>query len=198
MSLPRALVALAVPFLIAGGLALQAAYGGTVRDGFDGLDGSHWVAGPGAEAHDGTLTLTPGRGARGIAGVRSRAVYGGGRFAARLRAASAPGALTSFFLYRGPDELDVELPSDGARTALLTVSRGGRITHQARVELGFDPAAELHTYTVERRPTSVTFGADGRRLRTFRGGIPRRRLHVYANASGDTPATFDWIEIPGR
>jgi Glycosyl hydrolases family 16 len=201
MNRPRALVALAAPFVIAGGLALQASAGTLLRDGFERLDAGAWVAGDGAKAGGGTLKLA----ARGSGAIRSRRAFANGGFAVRMRTASAPEALTAFFLYRAPDQITVEVPSAPGAAAMLTVARGSDVTHQARVDLGFDPADGFHTYSLQRRAGSVTFRADGRRLRSFRGGVPRRRMHLHASASLNGPAStggsasvVDWIERPAR
>lgn len=102
--------------------------------------------------------------------LRARKPRGEGCFCARLRATSAPGALSAFFLYRhdfdtdSSDELDVELPAGKPHRALLTVWRRGghQPADQRIVALEFDPAAAEHRYAIWRQPGGrVSFAIDG-------------------------------------
>jgi beta-glucanase (GH16 family) len=223
MTRPRALAALAAPFVIAAGLTLSASARTGVRDGFTAFDGARWTAsaqhlGRGelrtgsARVADGALALTIPRGTRDGAGLRSRPAYGDGRFEARIRVPAAGGSLTGLFLHRGPageSEIDLEIRNDDSRQALLTVYSRGQVTHSDRVLLPFDPTRDFHTYSIQRRGGSVTFRADGERLRTFEGGVPRPPMHLHLTTwwprwlagkplAADVAALVDWVETPAQ
>jgi licheninase len=138
--------------------------------------------------------------------LRGRRPRGEGRFRARLRATSVPGALNAFFLYLhdfdtdSSDELDVEVPAGEPHRALLTVWRRGghEPVDQSIVALPFDPAAAEHTYEIARGPGArVRFAIDEVTAFTSTVG-PVAELHPMFNAwhpdwlprSGPSPGGF--------
>lgn len=116
-----------------------------------------------------------------------------GRYEARLRTPSAPGSLTAFFLYEdvpgGNDEVDIEIPNDGSRRAMLNVWVRGRLVAETVVVLPFDPGAAAHDYAIDFRRREVTFFADGEVLHRWRGPVPQRPMRLMANAWWPT-----WLE----
>lgn len=80
------------------------------------------------------------------------------------------------------------------------------------VDLGFDPAADFHVYSIEWTPTSVRYLVDGKVTRTWTKEIERMRLPqnvlvtIWASSSegwagevdattGHASAAFDWLRV---
>lgn len=130
------------------------------------------------------LVLPPG--SYGGAELRTVERVGHGRYTVHLRAPDAPGSFTAFFLYEdvpeGNDEIDIEIFNDGSRTALLNAWLDGELVHQAEVVLPFDPAADLHDYTIDHRPGELTFFADGTELARFTDRLPAAPMKLMLNA----------------
>lgn len=186
-----------------------------VRDPGDALDTARWVRGDHrlgrgrvrpehVVAANGRVRLRLPAGRCDGAELRTAERRLHGRFTARLRAASAPGSLTAFFLYQdvegGNDEIDIELLNDGSRRAILSVWRAGEQTHTATVVLPFDPAAGFHDYTVDHRPGELRLEADGRLLARRTTGLPTRPMRVAVNAWWPAwlpcePAAERWPEV---
>jgi beta-glucanase (GH16 family) len=140
--------------------------------------------------------------------IASRAPFGLGSFAARLRCGAPTGALCAFFLYQPnagdrADEIDIEILGGTREIWFTTWSRGRRTNHAARV-LTFDPAAAAHQYAIVRTSSSVAFYVDGKELARFRKRLPIAEMALLVNAwwpSWLTPAAgatgsldVDWID----
>jgi beta-glucanase (GH16 family) len=130
--------------------------------------------------------------------IRSVSQYSAGVVHARLKLANAPSSITGFFLYAPPDlasEIDIEVYDDPSGTVLFTTYAGGRQTHTVRQELGFDPTADHHDYSIAWGANKVAFAVDGATVRTWSNGVPRAPMNLYVNAwfptwlAGLAPAT---------
>jgi endo-1,3-1,4-beta-glycanase ExoK len=123
------------------------------------------------------LTLALPQGTTNGGELQATGFKGDGRFAARLRAATSPGSISAFFLYRhdfatdSSDELDFEIPGvipGVPKTVIVTVwQKGKKIpVAQKHVPLGFDPTAGFHDYEFKRDGTHVAFLVDGKQVFT--------------------------------
>jgi beta-glucanase (GH16 family) len=138
------------------------------------------------------LTLTMPQGSLDGGELQSRSLLGSGTYRARLRASAAQGSISAFFLYLHDtgtdtsDELDFEIPAVPVgehNRVIVTVWRIGSSTPVAQriVPLGFDPAAALHDYEMERDGGAVVFRVDGREV--FRSDrAPTQPLRPIFNA----------------
>jgi len=117
--------------------------------------------------------------------VRSRARYGFGTYAVRMRTPRAAGSLSAFFLYEGVGEhsaeIDIEIHNDGSRRLLMTSWIGGRETRQRTLVLPFDPAEATHEYAIAWKPEELRFLVDGRVVARWRSGFPKRPMHLMAS-----------------
>lgn len=118
--------------------------------------------------------------------IASRARFGAGSFAARLRCAAPAGALCAFFLYQPgtgdrADEIDIEILGGTREIWFTTWSRGRRTNHASRT-LPFDPAAGSHEYAIVRSSSAVAFFVDGREYVRFRKKLPTAQLLLFVNA----------------
>lgn len=135
---------------------------------------------------DGVLEISTPPGTHAGGEIVSRAEYGHGAYAASMRCGTPAGTICAFFLYQASDdgrndEIDMEVLG-GTRELWLTAWVGGLQTNHARVDLGFDPAAGLHTYAMEHRRGTVSFRVDGVFVRRFTRGLPERAMRLMANA----------------
>lgn len=159
----------------------------------------------------GQLMITLPGGTQDGGEIKSVERFRSGLFEARIRAASAPGSLTAFFLYeysdRQIDEVDIEIipdhEGDGPHVMFTTWVRDVETNH-ALVPLEFDPTAAFHTYGIETSRKAIRFYLDGELWMTFTDRIPSARMHLMVNAwwpwwlfgepqAGDAVAAVDWI-----
>ena len=176
------------------------------------LTGNHqlgrgWVRSPNVSVQGGQLVLAlPANTVDGGEVLSSRRVRYG-TYEARLRASSAIGSITAFFLYEGArtgnDEVDIELIG-GTRRVMFTTWVRGRETHHEEVSLTFDPWAAMHDYRIEYSRNVVRFFVDGVQLAQFGDNLPSAQLHVMANAwwptwlaggpyASNDAAVIEWI-----
>jgi beta-glucanase (GH16 family) len=188
-------------------------------ESFDGFDGATWlkqehVLGRGwllasnVAVESGQLRLRmDGSGWQG-GEIASRAVFGSGSYAARLRCGAPQGALCAFFFYQPgvgdhADEIDIEILGGTREIWFTTWTRGRRTNHASRT-LPFDPAAAAHDYAIVRAASSVAFYVDGREYVRFRKKLPTSRMALLVNAWWPTWLTgmagstgtldVDWID----
>lgn len=150
---------------------------------------------------------------------RTNDTYGYGRYEVRMKAASAPGTVTSFFTYTGPsdgkpwDEIDIEILGKNTwqmQTNYYTNGVGG---HEKIINLGFDSAAGYHTYAFEWwNGGTINWFVDGRLVHQengSRGRLPTNPGRIMVNLwpgtgvdswlgrfnySGQRTATYDWVK----
>ena len=153
---------------------------------------------------DGVHLRLPARSCDG-AEIRGAERVGVGSYAARMKAADAPGSITAFFLYEdvpgGNDEIDVEIVG---RRLLVGTWVAGRQTNRDSLDLPFDPAAGFHEYGIDYQPGAVAVTVDGREVRRWTERLPRRPMRLMANAwrpvwlpcargSATRAAVVEWI-----
>lgn len=118
--------------------------------------------------------------------IRGAERVGFGSYAARMKAADAPGSITAFFLYEdvpgGNDEIDVEIVHGPRPRLLVGTWVSGRQTNRDSVDLPFDPAAGFHEYGIDFHPGAVAVTLDGRELRRWTENLPRNPMRLMANA----------------
>ncbi|MDH5301946.1 MAG: glycoside hydrolase family 16 protein [Gammaproteobacteria bacterium] len=116
---------------------------------------------------------------------RTNDFYGYGYYEVRMKAASGAGVVSSFFTYTGPsdgnphDEIDIEFLGQDTNKMQVNYWVNG-VEHPVSINLGFDAAADFHTYAFEWRSDRINWYVDG------------SLVHSVNNASGPLPST------PGR
>jgi beta-glucanase (GH16 family)/GR25 family glycosyltransferase involved in LPS biosynthesis len=107
------------------------------------------------------------------AAIASGDSYLYGRFAAELRPSSVPGLITGIFLHRnGPrQEIDIEFLGKDTTKMLVNVyynpgPEGTKLEYGYRgtptqIDLGFDAAADFHTYEIDWQPNVIRWKVDG-------------------------------------
>lgn len=105
--------------------------------------------------------------------IASSASYRYGSFKAELRPSGAPGLITGMFLHRnGPrQEIDIEFLGKDSSKMLVNVfynpgPEGTKLEYGYRgtptlVDLGFDAAADFHTYEIDWLPDTIRWFVDG-------------------------------------
>ena len=184
-------------------------------DGFDLFDAARWTKGDHSLGRsyldpnnvyvvNGHLRLKiPANTSEG-AEIKSNELYDRGSYAARMRLPYAPSSITGFFLYYPPDhasEIDIEIYNDSSRRVIFATYSGGRQTHTTTMELPFDPTTGFHTYRFDRAPGSLKFYADGRLMKTWKRGLPKNPMNLYANTwfptwlGGEQPPSDSYVRV---
>jgi beta-glucanase (GH16 family) len=163
--------------------------------------------------------------------VRSLDTLTYGRVKARAKLASGSAVVSSIVTIYTPwpadnwNELDIEClgssPSNLQFNAMVytgpplnpPVTQSVTPTQDAlKVELGFDPSADFHEYTIEWTPAGANFLVDGEVLRTWTTNIDKMvlpqnvLLTIWASSSAAwagavteatamASATYDWVEL---
>ncbi len=134
----------------------------------------------------------------------SNAPLGYGSYSVRMKVPNAPSSITGFFLYEPPDyasEIDIEVYNDTSRRVIFSTYANGRQTHTYTGYLPFDPTAGFHTYRFDYASGYVRFYADGFLMRQWTTGLPKKSMHLYANAwfpkwlAGKRPAQDKYVRI---
>ena len=107
------------------------------------------------------------------AAIATRRTYHYGSFSAELRPAKGPGLITGLFLHRnGPrQEIDIEFLGRDTKKMLVNVfynpgPAGTTLEYGYRgtptvISLGFDAAADFHTYEIDWQPELISWKVDG-------------------------------------
>jgi endo-1,3-1,4-beta-glycanase ExoK len=134
-----------------------------------------------------TLSISPDTGpvaTRTYAAGEIRSVgtaYGFGTYSVSMQASAEPGVISSFFLYSGVlGEIDIQLGyfgdhSHGMLQCNYSTNGVPGAASGAIVELGFDPSAAFHTYSIVWTSSGITWLVDG-------------TIVAFAS-TGDTPVT---------
>lgn len=132
--------------------------------------------------------------------------YGYGRYEVVMQAAKAPGVVSSFFVYSGPDmndphdEVDFEFLGRSPRRVQLNYFGRGQ-KDPADTQLWFDATEGEHIYAFEWLPESITWYADGIQLRrvtaaTARAPLPRTTGRVMASVWAANRQAEAWVGTP--
>ena len=134
----------------------------------------------------------------------SNAPLGYGSYLARMKVPNAPSSITGFFLYEPPDyasEIDIEVYNDTSRRVIFSTYANGRQTHTQTMTLPFDATTGFHNYRFDYAPGSVRFYADGKLMKQWTNGVPKKSMRLYANAwfprwlGGQRPAQDKYVII---
>ncbi len=122
---------------------------------------------------------------------RRNVLSGYGLYEARFKAAKGSGIVGgSMFIYTGPsdgqpwDEIDIEILGKDTTKMQVTYYTDGVGNHETMINLGFDSAADFHTYGFEYRPTFIKWFVDGVLVHTetgARGPLPSRQMKFMMN-----------------
>lgn len=102
-----------------------------------------------------------------IAEVRSRDLYGYGRYEVIMQPGKGSGLVTAFFTYTGPyvgdphDEIDIEFLGKDLTKIHFNYWRNGSRGNYKTFDLPFDAGDAPHLYGFEWRPDKVTWFVDG-------------------------------------
>lgn len=138
----------------------------------------------------------------GCAEIRTTALYGYGRYEARMKTAAGSGLNTAFFTYIGPplgapehDEIDVEFLGKNPRLVQLGFWRDGT-NHDAKVvDLGYDASAAFHTYAFDWYPDKIVWYADGREIHRTAADSPIaiNKGHLFFSLWSAGKGSTDWL-----
>ncbi len=131
--------------------------------------------------------------------------YGYGRYEVIMRASSAPGVISSFFVYAGEDmgdphdEIDFEFLGRTRRQVDLNYFSNGA-TNPANIDLPFDASANEHLYAFEWSPTAIIWYVDGVEVRRAVAGpgvrIPTTTGRVMASVWAANRKVAEWAGNP--
>ncbi len=132
--------------------------------------------------------------------------YGYGRYEVVMRAAKAPGIVSSFFThtdnYLGDPHSEVDFEFVGGKPhEVHTNYFWDGASHAVDIDLGFDASAALHVYAFEWLPTSITWFVDGVEIRrvdsaTAAASIPTAASRVIANIWAANKHATEWVGEP--
>ncbi|MFB9725688.1 family 16 glycosylhydrolase [Haloechinothrix salitolerans] len=152
------------------------------------------------------------------AAIASRTNYLYGSFAAEFRPSSVPGLITGLFLHRnGPrQEIDIEFLGNDTTKMLVNVfynpgHDGTKLEYGYRgtpteIALGFDAAADFHTYEIDWRPNRIAWKVDGETVyeRTLWNPTPipdqplEFNLNLWHSRSTEFAGHLDTYSLPTR
>ncbi len=121
---------------------------------------------------------------------RSNDLYTYGTFSIRFKAAQGNGIVSSFFLYTDSwdgqphDEIDIEFLGKDTTRMQVNYWTDGVGEHETLIDLGFDAAADFHTYTIEWQPDAIIWRVDGLLVHTedgSRGALPSHPSRIMMN-----------------
>jgi beta-glucanase (GH16 family) len=140
-----------------------------------------------------------------------------GRFVARMKPASPPGVITSFFTafydfdaawtMRETAEIDIEFvgTTRAVEFAIHWMDEAGQHQQRSqRVELGFDAKDAFHDWEIEWLPERVSFYVDGRELHRFSDPAqlaelrhPQQpRVNLWISSEADWAGPFSEQSLP--
>ena len=141
------------------------------------------------------------------------AAYGFGSYSVRMKASSEPGVISAFFLSSGgAGEIDIQLGYFGDHSHGMlrcNYSTGGSAGTPQIIELGFDPTAAFHTYTLNWTASTIVWMVDGNQVAAAFGTTPiptipgQIFLNCWPTTGNDafagaysghpTAAVYDWL-----
>lgn len=119
---------------------------------------------------------------------RSKDFYGYGRYEVSMKAIKNDGVVSSFFTYTGPsdnnpwDEIDVEILGKDTAKVQFNYFTDGQGNHEYLYDLGFDSAADFHTYAFEWHKDRIIWFVDGAEVHSVTENIPVTESKIMMNA----------------
>lgn len=102
-----------------------------------------------------------------MAGLKSRARFGYGRYETIMRPSGESGVVSSFFTYTGPwygdphDEIDIEFVGSRPGFVEFNYFKNGVRGQHARVPLGFDASQSMNLYAFDWLPDQIIWYVNG-------------------------------------
>lgn len=145
---------------------------------------------------DGTLTITLNEKEGKYVGAEYRSVekYSYGFYSVKMKAASAPGVISSFFTYTGRpwDEIDIEFLGDDTTRVQFNYYTRGVGGHEYVYDLGFDASEGFHEYAFDWQEDSITWYVDGRAVYRATTNIPSTAGQIMVNIWNVADTNADW------
>lgn len=142
------------------------------------------------------LTLSLTKTGAGYAGAeyRSQQRFGYGFYSVKMKAASCPGVISSFFTYTGwPwDEIDIEFLGDDTTRVQFNYFTSGRGNHEYIYELGFDASEDFHEYAFDWHEDSITWYVDGKAVYRATKDIPSTPGQIMMNIWNVADSNAGW------
>jgi beta-glucanase (GH16 family) len=133
---------------------------------------------------------------------RSNGHYQYGTYTVRMKAVDYDGVVSSFFIYTGPsegnpwDEIDIEIIGKDTTKLQTNYYTNGVGGHEGYINLGFDAAADFHTYSIEWMPDSIKWYVDGELKLTengSHGALPTTPGRIMMNFWPGTDSVNGWL-----
>ena len=147
--------------------------------------------------NNGLLTITLNKGNDGKyvgAEYRSQEHFSYGFYSVKMKAASCPGVISSFFTYTGwPwDEIDIEFLGDDTTRVQFNYYTNGKGGHEYIYYLGFDASEDFHEYAFDWQPDSITWYVDGLAVYKATENIPSTPGQLMVNIWNVADSSADW------
>jgi endo-1,3-1,4-beta-glycanase ExoK len=127
--------------------------------------------------------------------------YHYGRYEVSMKAARGSGVVSAFFIYTGPPfgdpwhETTIEILGRDTTKVDFTLFVEGE-HYPTTVDLGFDAAADFHTYAIEWTPDAIRWSVDGRVLHVDAKGeqpLPKKPGRIFAQIWNAGEGVEDWL-----
>jgi len=122
--------------------------------------------------------------------VKTKTLYGFGRYEVVMKPARASGLVSAFFTYTGPyfgdphDEIDIEFVGKNMRKVEFNYFKDGRTLNHHVHDLPFDASEDFHLYAFEWYPDRIRWFVDNELVYETPEGdtnIPRTPASIYMN-----------------
>ena len=145
---------------------------------------------------DGLLTISLTKNGSGYMGAeyRTMARYSYGFYSVKMKAAAAPGVISSFFTYTGRpwDEIDIEFLGDDTTKVQFNYYTRGVGNHEYVYHLGFDAAEDFHEYAFDWQEDSITWYVDGKPVYRATKNIPSTAGNIMVNIWNVADSSAHW------
>ncbi len=134
---------------------------------------------------------------------RTNGFYHHGTYTVVMKAAASPGVVSSFFIYTDHwddgnphDEIDIEILGKDTTKMQVNYFTAGVGGHETMIDLGFDAAADFHTYSIIWMADSIEWLVDGLSVHTEVGSgepLPSTPGRIMMNLWAGTAEVNDWL-----
>lgn len=149
-----------------------------------------------ATVEDGLLTLSLTKNGSGYVGAeyRTQARFSYGFYSVRMKAASCPGVISSFFTYTGRpwDEIDIEFLGNDTTKVQFNYFTDGKGGHEYVYYLGFDASEDFHEYAFDWQEDSITWYVDGKPVYKATKDIPSTPGQIMMNIWNVADSNAGW------